>query len=178
MKLRALVWWWSTIFRTRPYFGLLLGCFTGIPITNTILQFFFVYFANVIYSSCSFRNPFALMNVLFAKFRHAHCNAIWQCLGCQTPMKCIRCQGVPYAEAMQGGSLLRCSNVMFLHNKCPTRPPYPCIHLPLCKAQFPAFSGAALSVHCSTADCTLLTAGASTSLVQTLRSSTNILMTC
>ena len=158
MKLRALVWWWSTIFRTRAYFGLLLGCFTGIPITNTILQFFFVYFANVIYSSCSFRSPFALMNVLFAKFRHAHCNAILQCLGCQTPMKCIRCQGVPYAEAMQGGSLLRCSNVMFLHNKCPTRPPYPCIHLPLCKAQFTAFSGAALSVHCSTADCTVKSA--------------------
>ena len=58
------------------------------------------------------------------KFCHAVCISILlQCLGCQTPMKCFQCKGVP--GLMQGSSLLLCSNVMFLHNKCPNRPPYP-----------------------------------------------------
>ena len=33
-------------------------------------------------------------------------------------------------------------DVMFLHNKCPTRPPYPCIRLALYKVQFSVFSDA------------------------------------
>ena len=58
------------------------------------------------------------------KFCHAVCISILlQCLGCQTPMKCFQCKGVP--GLMQGSSLPLCSNVMFLHNKCPNRPPYP-----------------------------------------------------
>ena len=111
------------------------------------------------------------MKVLVAKFRHAHCVAILQCFGCQTPMKCIQCQGGPYAEAMQGSSLLRCSNVMFLHNKCPTRPPYPCIRLALYKVQFSVFSDAdaLCAVQLQTVKikkCILLTVSATTPLVQ------------
>ena len=88
-----------------------------------------------------------------AKFRHADRISILQCFGCQTPMKCIQCQGVPYGP-MQGSILLPCSNVMFLHNKCPTRPPYPCIRL----HRLYSFQHSLMlpSVHCCTADCLLM----------------------
>ena len=131
---------------------------------QTIREFNFLYFANVIYSICSFKSPFALMKVLVAKFRHAHCVAILQCFGCQTPMKCIQCQGGPYAEAMQGSSLLRCSNVMFLHNKCPTRPPYPCIRLALYKVFSDA--DALCDVQLQTVQIKKSTVSATTPLVQ------------
>ena len=133
-------WWWAPICRTRAYFRL-LACLTSIH-TYHPLEFCFVNFAFVI---SAFWEPksFCTHSVFSCKIpsRALHRNIAMLPRGCQTPMKCFRCQGVPCAP-MQGSSLLRCSNVMFLHNKCPTRPPYPCIRLALYKVQFSVFSDA------------------------------------
>ena len=114
----------GTICRTRAYSGVRLRN-TSIPSSS------FPFYPCVIYSICGFKTKVLLhscKHALVAKFRHADGIAILQCFGCQTPMKCIQCQGVPCGP-MQRSILLPCSSVMFLHNKCPTRPPYPCIRL-------------------------------------------------
>ena len=133
---------------------------------QTFLEFTFVYFSYLQFQKA---RSFALTDAfIVAKFRHSDPIAILQCFGCQTPMKCIQCQGVPYGP-MQGSILLLCSNVMFLHNKCPTRPQYPCIQsLHICTVVTHLCIPVSLStvttlysfqhsvMHCSTADCILV----------------------
>ena len=121
LEVHAMGWWlWAPICRTRAYFRL-LACLTSIH-TYHPLEFCFVNFAFVI---SAFWEPksFCTHSVFSCKIpsRALHRNIAMLPRGSQTPMKCFRCQGVPCAP-MQGSSLLRCSNVMFLHNKCPTRP--------------------------------------------------------
>ena len=129
----------ASIWRGRAFFGLLAPH----PIYLSLLC---IYIHHIFSLQFQNESSFALIQILLAKFRHADGIAILQCFGCQTPMKCIQCQGVPCGP-MQGSILLRCPNVMFQHNKCPTRPPYPCIRL---HSLYVCTVFSILSVHSST----------------------------